>query len=54
MKKDYMKPDMRIVRIEHQQIICISDVDSNVGMGYGGGSSVHGRSRSYDEWDDEE
>lgn len=54
-KKEYMKPALRIVRIEHQGIICTSV--NNVAGGtlkYGGGGSGPSRSRSFDDWDEEE
>lgn len=58
MKKEYIKPDMRVVRIEHQQIICTSDLVSNVnsgdtGIGYGGGGSGPNRARQHSVWDDD-
>ena len=55
-KKEYMKPVLRIVRIEHQQIICtsVNNVAGNATLNYGGGGSGPSRSRSFDDWDDEE
>lgn len=55
-KKEYMKPALRIVRIEHQGIICtsVTGTTNNVNMIYGGGGSGPSRARSFDGWDDEE
>lgn len=54
-KKEYMKPALRIVRIEHQGIICTSVTNVAGGtLNYGGGGSGPSRSRSFDDWDDEE
>jgi len=56
-KKAYQKPTMRIVRIQHQQIICISNVSSvesgDTGIGFGGGGSGPAQARGFGEWDDE-
>ena len=58
MKKVYQNPAIRMVCIQHQQIICTSGQVSNVtsdgtGIGYGGGGSVSARSRSFSVWDDD-
>ena len=54
-----MKPVMRVVKIQHQSYILagsgnVTGTDGNSGIGFGGGSSGSGRSRSFDDWDDEE
>ena len=57
MKKEYMKPQMEVVRINMSATILVdSKVDSlggNSGLGLGGGSNQGGRSRESDDWDDE-
>ena len=55
MKKEYMKPAMCIVRIEHQHIICtsITDTDGNGGLGFGGGGKGPARARGFGGWDDD-
>ena len=62
MKKEYQKPEQRVVLIE-QQCHILSDseelrVYGNGNMNYGGGSSGPARARRHghglDEWDDEE
>ena len=59
MKKIYMKPDMKVVKLQHQGIICTSDPVGSVdggdtGIGYGGGSSGSARARQHGgiDWDD--
>jgi len=62
MKKQYMKPDMKVVKLQHQCIICTSDpvrsVDGgDTGIGYSGGGSGPARARQHDgidrdDWDD--
>ena len=62
MKKYYQKPDMRVVRIRHQAIICISDpyrmgnIDTgDTGFTYKGlgtGSSRARQKSVWDEWDE--
>lgn len=57
-KKDYMKPSMRVVRLQHQGIICTSDVkrtSNNAGLSeeiLGGIGTA--RARSFNCWDDED
>jgi len=57
MKKNYQTPSMRIVRLSADRIMvpasgAIQNVNSGtVGLGYGGGSSIEGRSRSFDDSD---
>ena len=53
MKKQYHKPDMRVVRIEHQHIICTS-ADSNADIIFGDGGSDPARARNFGGWDDED
>ena len=57
-KKAYMKPTMRVVKMQHQGIICTSDpvrsVDGgDTGIDYGGGSGP-ARARSFGgiDWDE--
>ena len=57
MKKNYQKPAMRVVKIQHQQHLLQASVNnvnsSSIGIGFGGGSSVSGRARqNNDDWDD--
>ena len=55
MKKEYMKPQVEVVRVK----TCLPLADSlhglsnTVGLDYGGGGSSSGRSRDYDDWDEE-
>ena len=58
-KKAYMKPTMRVVKMQHQGIICTSDpvrsVDGgDTGIDYGGGGSGPARARSFGgiDWDE--
>lgn len=57
MKKNYVKPQMQVVKINQSANILegssVGKVGSNVGLGLGGGSSEGGRSRDYDDWDEE-
>ena len=57
MKKEYMKPQMEVVRIHVSGALLVdSKVDTvagNGGWNWGGGSSSGGRSRESDDWDDE-
>ena len=60
MKKTYLKPTMMVVKLQHQGIICTSDVirgvNSDAGIGYGGGGRGSARVRGREEvdWDDYE
>ncbi len=60
MKKTYLKPTFVVVKLQHQGIICTSDVrgvNSNAGIGYGGGNSrgsARVRGREDVDWDDYE
>ena len=55
MKKNYQKPAMRIVTVQHHQMLCAS-VDgvnsSGTGIGFGGGSHGSAKSPSFGDWDD--
>ena len=54
MKKNYCKPTMNVVKIQHSQMLCgsITGVEGgDTRIGYSGGSSGPARSRSFD-WDD--
>ena len=59
-KKDYMKPAMRVVKIQAANIICTSPYgvtgvsSDDTGIGYGGGGSGPAHARSFGGWDDEE
>jgi len=55
-KKAYMKPAMRVVKIQHQSYILagsgnVTSTGGNSGIGYGGGGSGNGRSRFLEEFD---
>ena len=59
MKKTYLKPTMMVVKLQHQGIICTSEVrgvTSDAGIGYGGGGRGSARVRGREEvdWDDYE
>ena len=62
MKKEYMKPTMRVVELQHRSHLLeggskVNNIYSNTGMKLGGsGANYNGtiRSRSFDDWDDEE
>ena len=56
MKKEYIKPQVEVVRVNMKcQIMAgsVKGVVGNSGLGYGAGSSTSGRSRDYDDWDEE-
>ena len=58
MKKKYMKPEQRVVKIQQQCIICVSQlssVSSNADLNYGGGSNQAARVKqnAYSVWDDD-
>jgi hypothetical protein len=57
MKKEYMKPQVEVVRVNMKcQIMAgsVQGVNSNAGLIYNGsGSSTSGRSRDYDDWEEE-
>ena len=58
MKKEYMKPEQRVVKIQHQCIICVSPVttvSNNADLNYGGGNNEAARVKqnAYSVWDDD-
>ena len=57
MKKEYMKPTMKVVKIQHQSHILVDSVHTlnsgDTGLKLGGAGSGPARSRSFDEWDEE-
>ena len=57
MKREYMKPQVEVVRVKMKcQIMAdsVQGVNSNAGLIYNGsGSSTSGRSRDYDDWEEE-
>ena len=60
MKKNYQKPSMKVIKIQHQGIICqsVNGVGGNGGFDLGGGGSGPARARSFggidwDDWDEE-
>lgn len=58
MKKTYLQPTMTVVMLQQQSIICASpagNVNTNAGMGYGGGSNGPARARRYVgiDWENE-
>ena len=66
MKKLYQKPEIQVVRINHSvqlmgasgdlpsKYISIKDVKGSAGFTLGDGSDGGGRSRGWDDWDEEE
>jgi hypothetical protein len=61
MKKEFIKPGMTMVCIQHTSMICVSEVkaaatnlEGEDNITYGGGGSGPGRSRQNSAWDDEE
>ena len=59
MKKNYQKPDMIVVKLQHQSIICASEVTGIVsgdGLLYGGSDTNYSggaRVKEQTLWDDE-
>ena len=55
MKKEYMKSAMRVVKVKMCQLLVesVTGLSNSVGLEYGGGGSGTGRSRDYDDWDDD-
>ena len=59
MKKNYVMPQMKVVKINQRSFIMTSDpygvssVGGNAGFNYVGGGNGEGRSRGYDDWDEE-
>ena len=60
MKKEYMKPTMRVVELQHRSHLLggsVKNLTGNTGMKLGGSDANYNgtiRSRSFDDWDDEE
>jgi hypothetical protein len=54
MKKEYIKPQVEVVRVNVCQPLAdsINKVQTTVGIEYGGGGNGGGRSRGSDDWDD--
>ena len=59
-KKEYMKPAMRVVKIQHTGMLMtsgeVTGTSNNVGIGYGGGGSGPAHARSFggfDDWEEE-
>ena len=53
MKKNYSKPSMKVIKIQHSGIICQSVTGTEGPFGYGGGGSGPARARSFGGWDDD-
>ena len=55
MKKNYVKPQVEVVRVKTCLLLAdsIKTVSNSVGLEYGGGGSGSARSRDYDDWEDE-
>ncbi|MBQ7181583.1 MAG: hypothetical protein IJR87_09865 [Bacteroidaceae bacterium] len=55
MKKEYQKPDMKVVKLLHHSIICqsIRGASGNSGVGYGGGGGGAARAPQHRGWGDE-
>ena len=57
MKKNYVMPQMKVVKINQRINIMagseMTSVDSNASLKWGGGGNGEGRSRDYDDWDEE-
>lgn len=57
MKTIYQKPNTKIVMLKHQAHILVDSIKelvSSEGLKLGGKSASFSRSRSYDDWDDED
>lgn len=55
IKQIYRKPETSVLCIQQQHMICQSEVKEITGpFDLGGGGNGDGRSRSCDEWDDED
>jgi hypothetical protein len=56
MKRIYVNPLMRVVKIEYQNHLLdvskVQQVSGNADIEYGGGSNVDARSRHIDNWDE--
>ena len=58
MKQDYIKPATRVVKLQHQSMVCVSPYVTNVnsgdaGLNYEGGGSGPARARQHSVWDDD-
>ena len=59
MKKNYVMPQMKVVKINQRSFIMasggdsVSNVGGNADFKWGGGGNYEGRSRDYDDWDEE-
>ena len=56
MKKEYMKPTMKVVKIQHQSHILVDSVHNlnsgDTGLKLGGAGNGDARARSFDGFDD--
>ena len=58
MKKNYMKPEQRMVVLQHRTMLLqaspVTSVSNNAEMNYGGGStgSARVKENNYNVWDD--
>ena len=58
MKKIYQRPDLTVVHIQHQCLICqsVTSVENNADLNYRGGGNDAARVKGqgdYNVWDDE-
>jgi hypothetical protein len=56
MKQNYIKPATRVVKLQHQNMVCVSLTNVNsgdAGLDYNGGGSGPARSRHHSVWDDD-
>ena len=60
MKKNYVMPQMKVVKINQRSFIMasgdsssVNKVGGNADFEWGGGGNYEGRSRDYDDWDEE-
>ena len=58
MKTNYQKPNTKIVMLKHQAHLLagttVQTLVNSEGLKLGKGSSTYSRSRSFDDWDDDE
>ena len=54
MKKNYQKPEMKVVLLQHQYQLLAGSIQSNVGLKDGGGGRGPARARGIGDWDDDE
>ena len=55
MKKSYKKPEALVIDIEVSQLVCLSNINSNVGLTPGGGGNGDARApemRRGSDWDE--